>query len=209
MEIPMPSSDEFDEWAGQYDEDVKSNSGFPFDGYNEVLDAIVEQSGADAGTSVLDLGVGTGNLALRFLERDCWLWGLDYSEKMLEVARAKLPGATLAQVDITAGEWPLEFRRRFDTIVSGYTFHHFPLKQKVELIERLVATRLFVGGHMVIGDLAFRDADEQAALRQTLGDAWEQEHYWLADETMDAFAAVGFKVRFTKISSCAGVFKII
>ncbi len=197
--------DEFDQWAASYDQSVITDAGFPFDGYSRVLRTIIDQAALPEGASVLDLGTGTGNLAGLFVGRKCAVWGLDFSDPMLDVARAKLPMVRFARVDIRAG-WPPEFCRRYAGIVSGYTFHHFPLREKVAQVRRLLTEYLLPGGRVVIGDIAFQDAAEEDALRRALGDEWEQEYFWLADEALAAFAAAGIPARFTKISSCAGVF---
>jgi putative AdoMet-dependent methyltransferase len=205
MQNHLVPPSEFDDWAPGYDESTRSDSGFPFDGYSRVLQTIVDLCAPQAGESVLDLGAGTGNLAQMFAERGCRIWGVDFSEKMLALAREKLPGAALAQADVRGG-WPEDFQRRYDCIVSGYTFHHFTLEEKVNIVQRLLQAHLAPGGSIVIGDLAFNDAADEDALRQKMGDEWEQEYFWLADEALAAFARAGVAARFVKLSSCAGVF---
>jgi putative AdoMet-dependent methyltransferase len=202
---PFPPS-EFDAWAASYDESTSAATGFPFEGYNLVLDTILKQSDPIAGDTVLDLGTGTGNLAVRFLDAGCRVWGIDFSGEMLVRARQKLPEAIFAQTDLR-GEWPPEFQRRYNRIVSAYTFHHFPLPEKVRLVARLIERFLKPGGTFVIADIAFQDAAEEDQLRQQMGEEWEDEFYWLADETIEAFREAGIGVEFTKVSSCAGVFR--
>jgi cyclopropane fatty-acyl-phospholipid synthase-like methyltransferase len=201
---PFPP-EEFDAWAASYDRSIHSNSGFPFEGYSDVLQKIVNMAEVQPGSSVLDLGIGTGNLALLFANQGCEVWGLDFSAKMLELAQAKLPTATLGQVDIRT-EWPLAFQRRFNCIVSAYTFHHFPPEEKVRLVQHLLTDHLAPGGRLVIGDIAFRNAAEEDAMRRKLGPEWEPEYYWLADEAILSFDQAGILARFTKISACAGIF---
>ena len=199
-------AEDFNAWAASYDRSIRSNSGFPFEGYPFVLQGIVDMAEVQPGASVLDLGIGTGNLAVLFANRECEVWGLDFSAKMLELAQIKLPAAALGQVDIRA-EWPQDFQRRFDCIVSAYTFHHFQLEEKVRLVQRLLKDHLTPGGRLVIGDIAFRNAAEEDAMRRKLGKEWEQEYYWLADETTLSFEKAGILTRFTKIYACAGIFQ--
>lgn len=196
---------EFDEWAHDYDQSVAHNTGFPFNGYAEVLQSIVDLCSPRPNASVLDLGIGTGNLALHFSQRGCRIWGLDFSTEMLRLARLKLPDAALAQADLRAA-WPPDFQHRYDNIVSAYTFHHFTLEDKVFLLQRLFRDNLTPDGKLVIGDIAFNSASEQDQLRQTLGSEWDQEQYWLADETAQALARVGIQAVFHRVSDCAGVF---
>lgn len=196
----------FDDWALTYDASVAINSGFPFDGYASVLRTIVQFAPPDQNTSVLELGIGTGNLAKLYADQGCRIWGLDFSEKMLELSRLKLPEAVLAKVDLRTN-WPKDFDRKFDCIVSAYTFHHFTLEEKVTLVQRLLKDHLAPAGQLVIGDIAFQNVADEDACRRRLGSDWEQELYWLADETLTAFNAAGISVQFTPISYCAGVFQ--
>lgn len=202
---PFPVS-EFDDWAAQYDADV-ANSAFPFTGYADVLRLIFEQAAPRPGMDVLDLGVGTGNLAALFARVGCRVRGLDFSGRMLEMAARKLPGMTLAQGDLRDA-LPAALAGRYDALVSGYTFHHFPLAQKVEIARRLLEQHARPGAPLLVGDIAFTGAAAQDALRRALGAAWEQEEYWLADEAAAAFAAAGMRLAFTPVSNCAGVLRI-
>ncbi|HVK75290.1 MAG TPA: methyltransferase domain-containing protein [Kofleriaceae bacterium] len=110
----------FDRWARSYDASVIDSAGFPFAGYDDVLDRIVALSGAGPGLTVLDLGTGTGALAARFVEVGCDVIGLDFSLPMLATARAKVPGATFVEGSLTDDALP-DLGRRFDRIVSAYT----------------------------------------------------------------------------------------
>ncbi|MBN1372758.1 MAG: class I SAM-dependent methyltransferase [Anaerolineaceae bacterium] len=201
-------AEDFDDWAADYDEDVETASSFPFDGYAQVLRLIVEKAAAGSGAAVMDLGIGTGNLAERFARQGCQIWGLDFSAQMLVRAASKLPGATLGQADLRA-EWPQDFQRRYDAIVSAYTFHHFTLPEKAGLVLRLLQEHLAPGGRLVIGDVSFGNAKERDSLKLQLGDEWEDEYYWLADETSAAFAKQGIQTTYLQVSFCAGVFEFV
>ncbi len=169
---------------------------------------MVALAGVQNDMSILDLGTGTGNLALRFLPWDCDLWGTDFSAPMLEKARAKLPQMRLFQADLRT-EWPSALEQRFDRIVSAYVFHHFELDQKVQMIEELVKQHLNPNGRIIIADIAFQDYTGLEIERRAAGDEWEDELYWLADETLPALQNAGLKAEFHRVSSCAGVFKIM
>lgn len=201
------SPEEFDPWAESYDQDVASQDQFPFAGYKQALDTVVEQAAPEAGMSVLDIGTGTGNLAMRFAQPGCDVWCSDFSEAMLEKAREKLPTAHFVRHDLRA-PWPAGLDRRFDRIVSAYVFHHFELGEKVELCKGLVSKRLTEGGKLVIADLSFQSEQAMQAFARSVGELWEQEPYWLVDESLPALERAGLKASYVQASKSAGVYTI-
>jgi cyclopropane fatty-acyl-phospholipid synthase-like methyltransferase len=194
----------FDEWAERYDKDVQSATGL-HRGYEQVLDRVVEFADPRPGMRVLDLGVGTGNLARRFVDLGCAVWGVDFAPAMLAKAQAKVPQAKLLRVDLLDDTWPEDLAgQRFERVVSAYVFHEFSLEAKVRLLTRLARDYLAGGGRIVIGDVAFSSLQ---ALRQAGADHWdEEEHYWAADEAIAACEAAGFELSYAQVSSCGGVF---
>jgi len=197
----------FDNWAEWYDRSVHDPA-FPLSGYERVLDEIVTAACVKKGMSVLDLGVGTGNLASRFAELGCDLLGVDFSAGMLAKARERLPDARLVQADLR-GEWPAELERRFDRIVSGYVFHEFPVTTKVHLIHRLVQGHLADGGYIIIGDVSFETHAARESAHERWLDRWdEEEEYWAADEATEILQPLGLKVTYQQVSICGGVFVI-
>ncbi len=210
--ISMPeddpfSPDGFDPWAETYDRDVLSLSVFPFDGYEHALDTVLELAAPASGMSVLDLGTGTGNLALRFAQRGCELWCTDFATAMLEKAREKLPRAHFVLHDLRAG-WPPQLDRRFDRIVSAYVFHHFELEGKVNLCSQLVTRNLVKDGRLVIADLSFKNRQEMDGFAESVGELWEAEPYWLADQALPELEQAGLSVSYRQVSRCAGVYGV-
>jgi putative AdoMet-dependent methyltransferase len=211
----------FDVWADTYDDSVRDYQGFPFEGYEDVLAEIARCADVSPGMVVLDLGIGTGGLAQRFLDRNCTVWGLDFSVKMLAKVHARFPQVELIKADLL-GDWPIDHDQRFDRIVSGYVLHEFDLASKVRLIERLVSRHLIDDGHMVVGDISFATrAGRDEAQRKWRGtwdekkQAWqgslwdEDEHYWAADEFSEAVDRVGLRVvSYHQVSFCGGVYAI-
>ena len=149
----------FDHWAGHYDPAAASaEDDFPFAGYELILDQVVKLADVRPAMRILDLGIGTGNLATRFLSKGCLVWGIDFSAKMLAQARARLPQVVLVQADLL-DEWPLNPQEPFDRVVSAYVFHEFALETKVSLLQRIATQVLSPGGRIVIADIAFRRVD--------------------------------------------------
>ena len=200
----------FNTWAANYDQLLEDgNASISFEGYEQVLDETFSQSQPVAGMRVLDLGTGTGNLAARFLSADCEVWGMDFSEKMLAKARAKLPGLHTILADLRAEKWPHKLAVRFGRIVSAYVWHDFDLDFKMELLERLSRDLLAERGKFVIADIAYPDQAARAQARAYWGSLWsDAEHCWAGDETIAACHAIGLNCTYRQVSSCAGVFVI-
>ncbi len=201
--------DHFNDWATTYDAEVGSwADDFPFAGYDMVLTIMTDlivQSGA---TRVLDLGIGTGNLASQIvmMRPDIEIWGIDFSTKMLEQARQKVPDGAFIEADLTR-DLPRLALPRFGGIVASYVLHELPDDEKVSLIEDLWRHRLEPGGLLVVGDIAFADSAQRAAIRSTLADRWdESEHYFAAQDLLQRLAARDIAGDYRQVSMCAGIF---
>jgi putative AdoMet-dependent methyltransferase len=203
---PFPAS-EFDQWAPQYDSDVY-DEGFPFTGYQHVLAECVRLADARAGMTVLDLGVGTGNLAELFLALGCELWCTDFSSKMIDVARAKLPAAQFFLHDLCQ-PFPASFFHRFDRIISAYVFHHFKLPEKIGIIRRLVDDLLLPGGCLVIADISFPSLQALEIPRAAAGKDWDDEPYWITTEALPALKTIRADAAYTQVSNCAGIYTLV
>jgi len=197
----------FDAWAENYDAEFTSPDGaFPFDRYDQVLDEAARQAAAEPQMRILDLGVGTGNLAARLACQGCAVWGVDFSAEMLARAQAKLPGARLLQADLL-GDWPAELDRPSDRVVSAYVFHEFDLPTKIDLLRRIASRHLAAGGRIVVADIAYPTTAARAEAAQRWAGAWdEDEFYWAADEALAAAEVAGLIGAYKQVSSCGGVF---
>ncbi|GIK43939.1 MAG: putative methyltransferase [Chloroflexota bacterium] len=203
----MPENDRlaiFERWAERYDQSVQTDKGI-FASYDLVIAEVVRAAGVEAGMCVLELGIGTGNLAQQFVALSCEVWGVDFSPAMLAIAQAKIPQVRLIQMDLTA-EWPETLQQRFDRIVANFVLHEFDLETKISLLQRLATHHLVEQGVIVVGDVAFPTAE---ARRQSGAESWdEDEYYWAADETIAACAGTGLEITFRQISWCTGVFVV-
>jgi putative AdoMet-dependent methyltransferase len=181
--------------AAGYDDDVVDESNPIRAGYAATLDWVVERAAVGAEDQVVDLGIGTANLAVR-LPSYRRLVGVDVSEQMLGLAAAKLhgtPGVELVRADL------LEFLDRpgtFDAIVSTYAIHHLVADEKALLIEH-AAARLAPGGRLVVGDLmaSSRAAVDRVKARLQHPDAddfFVEEFPWFLDDTLAGLDRAGF-----------------
>ncbi len=123
---------------------------YPADGATgaavEVLSAL-----APEGAAVLELGVGTGRLALPLAAAGCAVTGMDASAEMLDALAAKDPGGTVARVhgDVaTAGDWP---DGPFDLVVAAFNLLLNLADQAAQArCVRSAADALAPGGHLVV-----------------------------------------------------------
>jgi putative AdoMet-dependent methyltransferase len=198
----------FDRWAATYSQTVMDDQ-FPFIGYEQTLDALIQLGDFKAEQSVLDLGVGTGNLLLKLEIAQAQLWGVDFSAAMLEKATEALPGAHLHQADLLAQDWPEAICRPFERIISGYTFHEFRDEGKLAILSRLAANHLTDDGVISIADISFKNQADFDKGHQRFADAWdEEEFYWCAEAMLPKMVALGLSVHYVQTSECAGIYRI-
>ena len=91
-------------------------------------DALFRALEPESSCRVLEIGVGTGRLALRTLEKGCaYFTGMDLSQKTLATAEKHL--SLYRNVSLVQGEFPLDAPDGpFDRIYSSLTFMHIPDK---------------------------------------------------------------------------------
>ena len=122
-----------DEWAAGYDADVADETNPIRAGYQATLEWVVERAAVGPDDAVVDLGIGTGNLA-RLLPPCRRLVGVDVSPKMLELAAPKLgPAVELVTADVLE---VFERPDRYDAVVSTYAIHHLTADEKAALGRR-------------------------------------------------------------------------
>lgn len=200
----MLSSSGFNLWADDYDKSVglsdESNT-YPFAGYKAVLGRIFSIIMESGGRDVMDLGFGTGTLTAKLYENGCRISGQDFSERMICLAQVKMPGAYLYQGDFSHGLTGELCEGRYDFIVSTYALHHLTLSEKLSLINQLRGL-LKPGGALLIGDVAFENAECLEKCRAAAGDEWDDDEiYFVHDEMLQAFP----EMEFEKLSFCAGL----
>lgn len=114
----------FDRAAEYYD----TTRGYSDGSAERIRDAIVSYTGAGSDTRFLELGVGTGRIALPFIRAGYDYTGVDISPAMMDRLASKLVGDSdttayrfqLHQADITA--LPFE-AARFDVIIAVHVLH--------------------------------------------------------------------------------------
>ena len=105
----------FDAVAGLYE---ASRRGYP----DELVDLVVSTAGLDAGSPVLEIGCGTGQLTRSLVARGLDVTAIDLSPAMVDVASRSVPGgrvrfvaSSFEDLDAPAGS--------FDLVASATAFH--------------------------------------------------------------------------------------
>lgn len=203
----MLSNHDFDLWADGYDRSVGISDEvgtYPFAAYRQIMNEIYNRVLAGSGKAVLDIGFGTGTLTAKLYEQGCGIWGQDFSRRMMELAREKMPGAKLYQGDFSRGLVEELRQNRYDAIIATYSLHHLTDEQKISLLENLLPL-LNDGGTVYIGDVMFETRTELEKHRALLDKEWDDEEiYFVADELARSFP----QMRFEPFSFCSGIIEI-
>jgi len=142
---------EFCKWAATYDTHWLNR--FLFEpAHGQLLNelGLREQAPAAKPARVLDIGCGTGELAIRLAERGWHAVGLDLCEPMLHRARPKVNGSPGSVRLAVADSEHLPFATgSFDAVTCANSFHHYP-HPKAVIREMLRVLR--AGGRLIVID---------------------------------------------------------
>ena len=199
----------FDKWAGEYDASIQRYSkGYPFEGYYNILSYVHSLIKESKEKKILDVGVGTGLLTYELYKKGGQIYGIDFSEKMLELAKQKMPKGKFYCYDIKSG-LPKDLDRvKFDYIVSSYVVHHLDDEEKVNFILKLKGI-LKENGKIIIADISFKNHKDMLYCKNISGNKWDNDEiYLVADKIVKKLTESGLIVRYTQVSPCAGVLEI-
>ena len=122
-----PLQEIYNGFAKTYEE----NRGF-FD-ISEILNLFYSQLAQHKG-NLLDLGCGAGEPVARyFVDRGWSVTGVDFSERMLELATDYVPAMKTLHADITQVEFEAN---QFNAITASYSLFHVPANEHVQLFEK-------------------------------------------------------------------------
>jgi tRNA (cmo5U34)-methyltransferase len=151
-------------------------------GYEELEAAVAAAANAFAPDTVLELGTGTGETALRIAARS-WT-GIDSSEAMLARAKERLPDADLrlSRLEDPLPEGP------FDLVVSALAVHHLGADGKRDLFTRVAQ----VSATFVLGDIVTPERPEDAVIYMDgvydIPHSVEDQSGWLTEAGFDVEA---------------------
>ncbi|MBK1813166.1 methyltransferase domain-containing protein [Clostridium sp. YIM B02505] len=203
----------FNSWARSYDKDVKRDIGELkiYKNYDLILQKVydlVEALGRKD-LKVLEIGVGTGNLAEKFLNGGYNIIGIDQSREMLSVAKEKYP-----MLKVRLGEFlkiPYD-NKSFDVIISTYAFHHLNETEKYIAIEEIMRV-LKDDGVIVMGDLMFESkASEEEVLKalpQSQVEEIKDEYYSYIDLLKAEFEKYNKKLQYYRIDKFNYIIEVL
>jgi len=185
-------------WIHDYDNRMRNTKHLRYD---ETLSRVLEKASIQDGDLVLDIGTGTGNLAVSFLERGCQVFGLDPSPKLLEIAEQKVK------------EWQGHFHTRlceepflkipfpeqtFDAVVSTFSIHHISDESK-QLSTKEMKRVLKPNGRIIIGDVMFQDEEDKTRAFNEYTDM-EDEYQPMLDAFPKMFDDEGFSTEVEQVA---------
>ncbi|ELZ34746.1 methyltransferase domain-containing protein [Halorubrum terrestre] len=149
-------AERFSEKAAAYD-DSKSEE------YHACASLVIDHAAPEVDDVVLDLGAGTGAIALPVAEDAERVLARDISEGMMEEGRRKAEQRGLDNVEFAYGEFRdpgLDPDQRVDVVTSNFALHHLADDEKREAIGVMADTGT---RRIVLGDVAFFEEPDPEA----------------------------------------------
>jgi 2-polyprenyl-3-methyl-5-hydroxy-6-metoxy-1,4-benzoquinol methylase len=115
-----------------------------------------------SGASILDVGCGSGEKAKLFEEKNFAVTGIDFSEKMLEIARRRVPLGEFFSIDL----YDLSgLSKRFDGIFAQAVLLHIPKKDVRDII-RSLKEKLNPGGYFYVAVKERRPGEKEEVVKE-------------------------------------------
>ncbi len=146
-------AERFSEKAAEYD-DSKSEE------YHACASLVIDHADPTPDDVVLDLGAGTGAIALALAPDAKRVLARDISEGMMDEGRRKAAASGLSNVEFDYGEFRdpnVPAGQRVDVVTSNFALHHLDDAGKREAIRVMAGTG---ARRIVLGDVAFFESPD-------------------------------------------------
>jgi putative AdoMet-dependent methyltransferase len=150
--------------------------------YDERMQAIRDAAGEAEGilgildlspnATLIEIGTGTGEFAVRAAERCAKVYAVDISQVMLDYARQKAESRGVSNIEsVRVGFLTYEHQGEpVDAVVSQLALHHLPDFWKAVALKR-IADMLTTGGLFYLRDVVFSSKDYEAAINKWISGA--------------------------------------
>jgi len=106
----------------------------------------------EPGTSVIDIGCGTGRLPF-YLSSHCEkVVGIDFSSKNIDLANKKKQNGNFPNVEFFHGDaTKFESEMKFDYAVITYVLHEMPPEERIKMLKTMqrLADKIIIGDYIV------------------------------------------------------------
>ncbi|MFQ5918569.1 MAG: class I SAM-dependent methyltransferase [Thermoplasmata archaeon] len=142
----------------------------------------LEQAGR-IGTTVLDIGCGTGENALYLAQRGHEAWGVDASPRAIKKAEAKSASREIPVTFLVGDAFNLgRLGRTFETAIDSGLFHTFSDQERVRFLDSLARVLPRGGSYFMLAFCEQEPADwggprrvTQEEIRATFREGWTVE----------------------------------
>lgn len=147
---------QYESWANSYDNDkveiIRKDVGIEL---AEFVDRILDHCRLNTGQKVIDVGTGTGLIAVSIAKRlsgDCEILGIDINDTMLEKANIRIKEDRVEKSIVlkraSALDIPVD-NAMYDLVVCVFTTRHMDIKEALKEFTRVLKP----GGRTVVVDL--------------------------------------------------------
>lgn len=147
-------AERYDEWAAEYDDDYAVDDD-GCDEYRTCVSWVVEHASPHPDDTVIDLGTGTGAIALAVADDAGTVVGRDISEGMLQQAREKAAEQGIENAEFGVGRFREPNVETADVVVSNWALHHLDTEEQrdaIEAVAELEPRKFVLGTAMYFGE---------------------------------------------------------
>lgn len=148
---------------------------------------------------VLDVGCGAGVKSQYLLGKGLEVVGVDFSEKMIEIAKREVPGATFYVADIKDLSG---LQETFDGILAQAVLLHIP-KAEAGAVVRGLRDKLVNGGYLYIAVKQKREGGREEEVLKENDYGYEYERffsYFTLPEIQKYVADAGMEMRYENVA---------
>lgn len=152
-----------------------------------------------ASGSILDVGCGPGQKSKYLINKGFSITGIDFSEKMIQLAKEYAPEAKFFVRNIKEH---LNFEESFDGVFAQAVLLHIPKKEVKKVMENIIQP-LNSGGYfyLAVKELRINNPEEEIVKENDYGYDYERFFsYFRLEELKDILLELGLNVIYEKVA---------